>query len=206
MTLSIRFFNKHKMKKIISVLAFLLITNVYSQTKQETENWILEKLQKYTYKKFDRHSSSSISDRIFSFDGVHLLYSYKLYDYGRTYNRKYIVPVWAIQDIYTSDKTLTFSLSKYCKECKLNESWRVERRKFVTYYVEPKYKGQKKIRKVKTVSNGYEDKYNSSSGFTYFEIEGFSRNPEEDFIARFKKAIKHLQTLYPKQLKKKETF
>lgn len=33
-----------------------------------------------------------------------------------------------------------------------------------------------------------------------------TNDPEENFIERFNKAIKHLQTFYPKPAKKKETF
>tara|TARA_R110001632_G_scaffold6324_5_gene25885 strand:- start:68846 stop:69373 length:528 start_codon:yes stop_codon:yes gene_type:complete len=175
------------MKNFFLLLTIFFLTNSYSQTKQETEDWILSKLRKYTPKgESELKNGYNQSNRTFSFDGVNFYYSYTSYRGYSRRNFKYTIPVWAILKVDQESHygNLIFSLQKYCTECKSNEKW-----------VKNRYLN-------KGIINMSEDR----TKFTDVDIIRFQKDPEEDFINRFNKAIKHLQTLYPKKPITKEKF
>ena len=200
------------MKKIITVVAFITCITVLAQSRQETETWLLSKLNLYTTKEYKGNYSYTESNRNFSFDGTYFTYSYNYYN-GKSGTITYKIPIWAIENVtltrdsnYSSYSTLQFTLENYCKSCYFENKWQEQKRKLVTYYKEPMFPGQKKIQKTKYVNDGFIHKSNSSSAVKSFEIKSFAFDPEENFMARFNKAIKHLKTLYPKKPQKTETF
>lgn len=197
------------MKKKITVFVFFIFLNAFTQTRQETETWLLSKLNLYTAKEHKdnkAHYGYSESKKTFSFDGTYFTYSYNYYE-SNSGSMTYRIPLWAIENVTLhTGGTLIFKLESYCKSCYSEHKWQEQKRKFVDYYKEPMFPGQKKIKKTKFVNDGFIEKSSSSSTVQYFEIKGFLYNPEEDFIARFNKAIMHLQSLYPKKPQKTETF
>jgi hypothetical protein len=191
------------MKKKITVFVFFIILNVSSQTKQETESWILGKLNLY-----GRENS-----RNFKLDGNNLIYTYKNYD--ETFN-EFIIPIWSIEQVKIEsinypNYILKFYLKNYCKNCTSRTFGKKNKWKSVTIY-ETKYSWEngrqvkREVPKSKSVKDGYSDFSEIKSEIKSFEVLITKSDPEEDFIARFNKAIMHLQSLYPKKPQKTETF
>jgi hypothetical protein len=210
--------NKHKyrgMKKLFLVITLLFVTNSYSQTKQESEKWILDKLKLYS-KNFTTNNYFSYKKPTFKLDGNNLIINYKYSEGVFTINglKKTTIPIWAIKDIRMIEYedsygykvyNFKFNLEKYCKECSINERWEETGYKRVEYESVNKY-GRKVIKTKRLANRIYTKKYRNQKEVTSVDVRFVSKDPEENFVARFNKAIKHLQTLYPKQVKKKETF
>lgn len=192
-------------KKTILMLSVLISSACFSQTKQETEDWILQKLRKYKVE----------SERAeFFFDGSNLNIVWKNTSELKT-KEQFIIPVWAIQNILLTSENgvakITFHVDKYCTGCKGIIEGRKKRYK-KEYYYETKYGWEqgrqvsRKVEKSKRVPDGYETYRDEKTQPGGFKFRFKSTDPEENFINRLNKAIRHLQTLYPKKPANKETF
>lgn len=195
------------MKKIVLLFVILYSITLCSQSKQDTETWILEKLRLYQLEIGDNKVQNYL-------DGSNLKVSIR--SKKTVYDQKdIIIPLWAIENVFLKKKNgsagLEFKLKKYCKECKVIVKGRKQKYRN-EYYEVTKYGWEQgrqvswKEEKRKRVPDGYENTYNETTELDTLWLNFKTSDPEEDFIARFNKAIKHLQTLYPKKPEKKETF
>jgi hypothetical protein len=192
------------MKKMITVL-ILFITSLqsFSQTKSETEQWILDKLRT-TIQEFNESHSIGSSTDIFSpmsrhrhydysfyFDSEYLVIEYKnRYTVGKEVNPdgveekriKILIPVNNINEIKRLKQENVWSPKKYvtCDQIEIT--------------TQPS--------SIKYFNGGFEElKHNS-------EIINLSNENDENLAERLKKAIFHLKQFYPQKQKetKKETF
>lgn len=213
------------LKTVIMFISIFSVQLVCGQTKEETEKWILEKLNLYGAKEEKLYRGSGSSEyfthknRIYQLDGTNLIYTFNSYD-SYNYEREdikyhYVIPLWAIESISLEydrnheNTILKFILKKYCKDCKLEHTWKKEetRSKREEYdYFDKKYRVTIKKWRTVEIPTGYYHYHSDNKEEITSVVIPFKSDPEENFIERFKKAIEHLQTFYPKPEKKKETF
>lgn len=178
------------LKTALFVLVFFYSVASFAQTKQETEQWILEKLQ-YFAKSINGEFIHGETTRdyvgYYFTPRVRIKNGYfeieKLFRSSLAKDAEEHIfsvekfPVWAIRHVQLNDRKdfsadLTFYIEDYCKACT------------VSYLLEGRTN---------------DIKVAASMRFS-------SADPEENFIERFNKAINHLKTFYPKPKAKKETF
>lgn len=191
--------------KIYILTCFLLLGFIYTQaqTKEETINWINEKVEKqnkaggFYYRLFSEKYGSKKTKNI-KFDIINgvLTLSYELDDSSDGINYKPVslisylmIPVYAIDSIYenASENTSNERLSDKWIELKLNK-WLSKENNCTqrsTNYKNPALYSEWKTEKVEIPVN---------------------TELEENLLERFKKAITHLKTFYPKPTAKKEAF
>lgn len=194
------------MPKKILFLTLFFISISYSQTKSETENYIINKLKLYA-KKSTTHTIS------YYLDGTSLSITYDPID-DRYEKKRYVFPVWAITAISLTNNggypNLYFSFDKYCKSCKKYVSGYKQKYK-TEYYTAYKYgweygkQVKRPVEKSRRVKDGY-TRYDNETLITSTDVEFTSSDPEEDFIGRFIRAINHLKTLYPPKPKSDDLF
>ena len=194
------------MKKLFTVVFLVLYTSLYSQSRQETEAYIINKLKLYS-KKSNTHNIQ------FSFDGNSLNINYIPID-DRYEKQRYVAAVWAIQGISlaknTNSPNLFIALRKYCESCKKYNSGYKQKYK-TEYYTAYEYgwaygkQTKKEVEKSRRVKDGY-SRYNRESLITSINIDFKTADPEEDFLGRFNRAINHLKTLYPQKPKSNDLF
>lgn len=198
------------MKKIILIVALLTtVSGAYSQTKEETQNWILDKLKKhFNYDiSYSRRldvatlSNEDINSFIVDFKDGFLYLSYK-FNYSLLFPLRsekgeeiieYKIPIYSLLEASCSQNTARDNILKNRFSILLSE-----------YYCD-NCGGKFKLSRHSDIVNQGKDIIDGWKKPTVISIPIESCQPEEDFINRFNKAIKHLKTFYPKPVKK-ETF
>ena len=97
------------MRKILYFILLLLTLSINSQTKKETQLYILNKLKMYV----DQSDDYIIS---FSMDQSGFWFEYKP-ETKNLNTRKYSFPLWSIDKISLHSRNLTFYLNNYCSTC-----------------------------------------------------------------------------------------
>jgi len=203
---------------ILSTFFFVISFTARAQTKEETQNWIREKLLKHTVhqgsgENYDIHRRIEFTDNGYiKIRFVHIEYkSYNNLRGGREHYTLYKIrywsfPIWAIGTVtlgregdygysgYSSYSStyLNFNVDKYTKD-------------YCTYtYSDAKLIPNNSTSRSHQLENYMKETKRLASSSSTMRIQ-FKEDPEEDFINRFNKAIQHLKTFYPKPVKK-ETF
>jgi tetratricopeptide (TPR) repeat protein len=188
-------------KKLFFVFVFM-VPSVFSQTKQETEDYILKKLVLYG-------TQSNSHKKIFNLNGSEFVIEYIPSDEYRYEKERYVFPVWAIQSVsLQANGNLIFYLDKYCTSCKkyvngFKQKYKTEYYTAYEYgwsYERSEYGEQTKkaVEKSRSVKDGFE-RYDKQENIKSFTIYLKNADPEEDFIGRLQRAIDHLKTMYPKK-------
>lgn len=182
-------------KKLFFVVVFI-VSNVFSQTKQETANYIIDKLNMY----YQRSNYDLIK---FILNDSDFWFEYNPVD-NKYEKRRYNFPVWAIQSISLQrDGSLIFYLDNYCTSCKKYVTGNKQKYK-TEYYTAYEYgweygrQVKREVEKSRRVKDGTEW-YNKEENIKTFTFKLKNGDPEEDFIGRFQRAIDHLKTMYPKK-------
>ena len=168
----------------------------YSQTKVETENWIIDKINKYWKIKYNDGDFYGKSGR-FYFSSGNIIVSEKGVNHSDCNSESVeditTFPIWAIDKVLIDKKfykfpSLIIQFTPYCEECTfIRDSDVIKRYGSEFCFVKMKKKKLSKLKQVKM-----------------YLIDS---DPEKDFVDRFNKAITHLKTFYPKPSSgKKEPF
>tara|TARA_R110001606_G_scaffold372091_2_gene529097 strand:+ start:402 stop:992 length:591 start_codon:yes stop_codon:yes gene_type:complete len=194
------------MKNIFLGVTFFIIASSYSQTKQETENYIINKLKLYSKK-------SNYYKIEFNLDGSSLKVTHNPID-DRFEKKTYVIPIWAIESISitrnNNSSKLYFTLNKYCKSCKKYISGYKQKYKR-EYYTAYEYgwaygkQTKKQVEKSRRVKDGY-SRYENQDVIASFYIDFTSADPEEDFLGRFIRGMNYLKKLYPQKPKSNDLF
>ncbi len=160
------------MKKFLLVLSFSLFNSclVFSQTKEETEKWIIEKLSKYAVKTITcfnigtKKDCANAKDFQYKIVNGNLIISYNYSDYSSLYRitpKKYHVPIGALDfdRSYIDGNEFVLKTKSFC---------------------------------IKQYVNGVLDKELVNAAYI-----GFNNSGEENLMLRMIKALKHLVTFYP---------
>jgi len=199
-----------KMKKTLFIITLLLnFTGAFSQTKEETQNWILDKLKKHFNYDIDHSdydypstlSNEDINSFIVDFKDGFLYLSYK-FNYSLVFPARsekgeerieYKIPIYSLREASCLQSTASDNILKNRFSILLSE-----------YYCD-NCGGKFKLSRHSSIVNQGKDIIDGWKKPTVITIPIKSCQPEEDFINRFNKAIQHLKTFYPKPVKK-ETF
>lgn len=184
------------MKKLLLVFTLLFVTNSFSQTKEETEKWILNKLNRYNSYEDNRYKDHGFYHTEKLVDGVFYFYEANYFFRGTTsFSAKYSkFPINKIERIEYSGGSIEFYLDTYCDKCVYKE-------------YEGSSNSLSRSQLASIVSRLKETVLKENQRLFKFAINTInSREPEENLVERLKKAIEHLKTFYPKPIKKKETF
>lgn len=198
------------MKKIILTIVLLAtVTGAYSQTKEETENWILDKLRTHFNYEINyssrldvaTKSNEDINSFVVDFKDGFLYLNYK-FNYSLEFPLRkengeerieYKIPIYALGEAF-------------CYESEARDN--ILRNRFIIslsdYYCD-NCGGKFKLARYYDIINTGKNKIGEWNIPKSVTIPIKRCQPEEDFVNRFNKAIQHLKTFYPKPVKK-ETF
>jgi len=212
------------MKKILLTIVLLAtVTGAFSQTKEETENWIREKIFKYTshkggstsevYNTIEFTTNGYVKMRFLTITSVKYIdASYNGRGGGTSYRNKYTIrnwtfPIWAIGEVTLRSENKNGYDEGYSEYSDTFLNFNVD--KYSKEYCEYKYTKARMIPNNSLSRTEQWEKYMEETEQLAFSNTvlriSFQNDPEEDFVNRFNKAIQHLKTFYPKPLKK-ETF
>ncbi len=171
------------MKKLLFILGLFISTVSFGQTKEETESWIKEKIQKHFAKEirtdgglilYHQLEKISIENGIFQLRYRQTWPAWKDGKYSmpeRTYNYFISFPIYAFKNINVDSRIPQMFLNTvdYCEPCK---------------------------------------SYRELNGKTESNAGTLRVSPraEENLKERLEKAFNHLKTFYPAQQKPKEAF
>ena len=188
------------------IIAFLLLQTAVSfgQTKEETELWINQKVQKYSGKWIDRYVGDGALYYHFSTTDFQLKDGMLVVKTGFKYTSNYSDE--GLQLLQNKTTTYKIPVNKivnvYYSEAENNSPQSVS----ITF--EPaKYNNYQIYRdSYSKAIGGGSDRFENGVKVEESYLELYILDEEENIYDRIVKALKHYQTFFPKPEKKKETF